>query len=61
MFRVPNLTFWCPENLMSISLLAAYYNQLPFDQAIENEWELPNAIYLDVLDNEGTIRTGMHR
>lgn len=58
MFRIPNMTDWCPQNLMSISLLAAYYNQLPFEQAILNNWELPNAIYLDVLDVDGTIRTG---
>jgi hypothetical protein len=59
LFKIPNLTNWCPENLQAISQLAAYYNQLPFDHAIANNWDLPNAIYLDVLDTDGTIRTGM--
>lgn len=58
LYKIPGLDYWCPETLMDISLLTNYYNQRILDIAYEQGFGFPNAIYLDALDNEGTIRTG---
>jgi len=57
-FGIPGMNSWCPPQLQDISQLANYYNQLPLEAAFLNQWDFPNAIYLDALDKDGTIRTG---
>jgi len=52
------MTKWCPEYLQEISQLHNYYKQLSFSAALKNSWDFPNAIYLDAVDVNGTIRTG---
>ena len=54
---------WCPEGLEDIGTLTSYYKQLSLEEAFLRAkngegWEMPNAIYLDALDVDGTIRTG---
>jgi len=57
-FGIPGMNNWCPPDLQDISQLTNYYNQLPLEASFVNQWDLPNAIYLDALDKDGTIRTG---
>lgn len=57
-FNIPNMT-WCPETLLDIAQLESYYNQIAMDEIlIHDDWTLPNGIYLNGLDRDGTIRTG---
>ena len=52
---------WCPPTLMDIAQLGQYYKQVSLDEAynnFDNGWYFPNAIYLDALDYDGTVRTG---
>ena len=49
---------WCPATLLHNSQINNYYNQRVLDQAIEKNWTLPNAIYLDAMTYGGAMRTG---
>ncbi|GMH90995.1 hypothetical protein TL16_g11929 [Triparma laevis f. inornata] len=60
-FDIPSLVGWCPTSLMDVAQMGAYYKQLTLEMAYNNfdqGWEFPNAIYLDSLDVDGTIRVG---
>ena len=57
-FNIPNMTEWCPPTLEDIGQLANYYKQISLEEAYTNGWGFPNAIYIDGLDWDGTIRTG---
>ena len=57
-FGIPNMTDWCPPTLQDIGQLANYYKQITLEEAYVNGWGFPNAIYIDGLDWDGTIRTG---
>jgi len=57
-FNIPNMTNWCPPHLLDISQLTNYYNQIAFESVWVNQWDYPNAIYIDAVDLDGTIRTG---
>jgi len=68
-FDVPGST-WCPQRLQECSQWANYYHQIAFEYAIQQQmkdysagrsllgWRFPNAIYIDAVDVNGTIRTG---
>ena len=58
--NIPNLTDWCPLTLLEAELLRNYYTQRALDKTADAEsgLALPGAIYIDVLDINGTIRTG---
>lgn len=58
MFNIPGLTDWCPTTLEDMSQLANYYNQIALAQALKRQDYFPNAIYIDAVDHDGTIRTG---
>eukprot|EP00299_Pterocystis_sp_00344_P008054 c2896_g1_i1.p1 GENE.c2896_g1_i1~~c2896_g1_i1.p1 ORF type:complete len:276 (-),score=54.65 c2896_g1_i1:97-924(-) len=58
LFNLPNMTRWCPPTLLDVSQLTNYYKQLTIDAAFENGWDFPNAIYIDAIDVDGTIRIG---
>ena len=62
-FQTPEPTHWCPETLLDIAQLSSYYVQTLLEYAhsereSSNQIAFPNAIYLDALDWDGTIRTG---
>lgn len=63
-FGIPNLTNWCPMTLTQEGQLRNYYRQRNLDEAYdriirdEDGWALPNAFYVDVFDEDGTIRVG---
>lgn len=57
--------FWCPETLLDLSNLENYYRQIYIENAIQQvklnptgTWGFPNAIYINAVDVDGTIRTG---
>jgi hypothetical protein len=56
-FNLPNVTRWCPGHLQSISQLTNFYGQRALETAHVKQWDFPNAIYLDAVDVNGTIRT----
>ena len=59
-FDVPSL-HWCPETLMDLAQLGAYYKQISLETCYNNfdsGCSFPNGIYLDSLDYDGTIRVG---
>ena len=57
-FGIPGLD-WCPETLLDIANLENYYKQISLEEALWTPgWGFPNAIYLNALDWDGTIRTG---
>jgi len=43
---------------MADGLLTNYYSQKSLDLVIKQQLSLPNAIYIDGFDEEGSIRTG---
>ncbi|MEO5968352.1 MAG: hypothetical protein ABIQ95_00370, partial [Bdellovibrionia bacterium] len=57
-FNIPNMSDWCPGSLLNISHLANYYSQINLDLAVNCDLDFPNAIYIDGLDQGGTILTG---
>jgi hypothetical protein len=60
-FHIPGFYDWCPMHLQDSSQLVNYYNQIPLGAVAESttlELSLPNAIYIDTVDVNGTIRTG---
>jgi hypothetical protein len=56
-FNIPGFGI-CPPTLMDISQLHNFYSQINMEKSHANGWGFPNAIYLDGLDADGTIRTG---
>jgi len=63
-FNLPGLK-WCPETLLDIAQLENYYKQISLDETIRSAREdvvngmgFPNAIYINAVDVDGTIRTG---
>jgi len=65
-FNIPGLA-WCPESLLDIAQLENYYKQITLEEAIQSALTqsststtmgFPNAIYLNGVDIDGTIRTG---
>jgi hypothetical protein len=58
LYNVPNMTEYCPMTLQANSLLKNYYHQTAFELAVKYKWGLPNAIYLDAIDYNGTFRVG---
>lgn len=58
-FAIPGMTEWCPPLLLDISQLTNYYNQRMLSLALAAGFAFPNAIYLDDVDVDGTIRTGL--
>ena len=57
-FNIPEMN-WCPETLLDIANLENYYKQISIEEVIRNNsLDFPNAIYINGVDHEGTIRTG---
>ena len=56
--NIPNMTQYCPLTLQELGLMQNYYLQIAFENAIEKEYQLPNAFYLDGVDLNGTFRVG---
>ena len=67
-FHIPSLEH-CPETLLDVSQLENYYKQLSLEQvavhtflnpsnSATTSWGFPNAIYINAVDFDGTIRTG---
>lgn len=57
-YNIPGMTQWCPETLLDVGQLTAYYKQLTIEGAYNANYTFPNAIYIDAVGPEGTIRTG---
>jgi len=55
---LPNFTTWCPETLLDLAQLENYYGQRELEWAVVGGYGLPNAIYINGVDWDGTIRTG---
>lgn len=65
-YGVPGVHAWCPLTLMDVGLFGNYYNQRMLDAAFTEAAtnpavDFPNAIYIDVVDQGGLIRTGTSR
>lgn len=57
-FNIPSM-HWCPQTLLDIGQLENYYKQITLEEALMNPgWGFPNAIYINAVAWEGTIRTG---
>jgi hypothetical protein len=61
--HIPGMTKWCPETLLDIAQLTAYYNHIAIEDAwnrmeIDGQVAFPNAFYLDAFDYDGTTRSG---
>lgn len=67
--KIPGMDHFCPNNLMDISQLSSYYNQIAIETAFKHCFDddgdtrqvlaaFPNAFYLDGLDYDGTMRVG---
>ncbi len=57
-FNIPDMN-WCPETLLDVANLENYYKQISLEGVIGNaSLDFPNAIYINGVDYEGTIRTG---
>lgn len=58
-FEIPNVTDFCPVSLITSSQLVNYYQQHAFHMVPFNRsMRFPNAIYINAVDVEGTIRVG---
>ena len=57
-FHVPGMVNWCPMHLQAMAQLENYYSQISFENAVTNHYGIPNAIYINAVDYNGTIRTG---
>ena len=70
--NIPGVTKWCPSTLLEIAQLSSYYDQMAIEETFLASFispddyysdspkaALPNAFYLDGLDTDGTIRTGV--
>jgi len=60
-FNIPGMSQWCPETLLDVGQLTAYYKQLTIDAAFVAGYEFPNAIYIDAVAPGGLIRTGTQK
>lgn len=60
-FNIPNMTGWCPETLLDVGQLTAYYRQQTLEAAFQAGHTFPNAIYIDAVGDDGVIRTGLKR
>lgn len=50
---------WCPPTLQDIASLTNYYSQRVLEEwYVKGSRKLPNSIMFDLIDHEGTIRTG---
>ena len=69
LFQTPGVTAWCPRQLQAKGQWINYYYQIVFDFVSDTMrrdyaakralgFRLPNAIYIDAVDHDGTIRTG---
>jgi hypothetical protein len=62
LFKIPNMTDWCPYSLLDNEQMRAYYLQLAMDTVVHPttsaEIGFPGAIYLDAVDLGGKIRMG---
>ncbi|KRX04826.1 PLC-like phosphodiesterase, TIM beta/alpha-barrel domain [Pseudocohnilembus persalinus] len=58
-FQIPANQF-CPEILLDLGQWTNYYKQLTLDIALQNNYSLPNAVFVDQIDHEGTMRTGIN-
>jgi hypothetical protein len=61
--NIPGVKNWCPQTLLDIAQLSSYYNQIVLESALTNMNSdkgiaFPNALYLDALDYNGTVRVG---
>lgn len=57
-FNIPGMD-WCPQTLLDIAQLENFYKQITLEEAfVTPGWRFPNAIYINAVDWEGTIRTG---
>ena len=65
-FNIPGYSH-CPETLLDIAQLENYYKQLSLEEVVQqtvgspskpSSWGFPNAIYINAVDFDGTIRTG---
>lgn len=64
-FGIPEMS-WCPGSLQEVGQLTNYYNQIALEYAFiesltDDAVRFPNAIYIDGIDSEGSIRTGTAR
>lgn len=60
-FNIPDFEGWCPPTLLDVASLENFYKQVTLDQAYTYRdfgWSFPNAIYINGVDEGGTIRTG---
>lgn len=57
-FNVPGMNEWCPMHLQAMAQLENYYSQISFENAVTNDYGIPNAVYINAVDYNGTIRTG---
>jgi hypothetical protein len=63
-FNIPQFKE-CPQTLLDIANLENYYKQLTLEESFSNmlkselNWNFPNAIYINGVDFDGTIRTGL--
>eukprot|EP00301_Raphidiophrys_heterophryoidea_P022013 c626_g1_i2.p1 GENE.c626_g1_i2~~c626_g1_i2.p1 ORF type:complete len:476 (+),score=127.43 c626_g1_i2:1-1428(+) len=58
LFKFTNVTDWCPPTLLDMCNTMNFYNQFAFAAAYNHSYRLPNAIYLDGVDEDGTVRIG---
>jgi len=57
-FNIPGMN-WCPQTLLDCAQLENYYKQITLEEVISQvDYGFPNAIYINAIDWEGTIRTG---
>lgn len=58
-FNITNMTDWCPSYLVEIGQLKNYYTQITMEKMLADPdtYQFPNAVYLDAVDVNGTIRT----
>lgn len=54
----PLETSWCPDTLHDLAQLENYYTQRTMEEALIEGHGFPNAIYINGVDYDGTIRTG---
>jgi len=63
-FNIPNMSTrpWCPSTLLDVGQLGNFYAQIAIAAAYAGNpsegWDLPNAIYIDAVDVDGTLRIG---
>eukprot|EP00996_Jenningsia_fusiforme_P001072 NODE_197_length_2801_cov_21.947311_g180_i0.p1 GENE.NODE_197_length_2801_cov_21.947311_g180_i0~~NODE_197_length_2801_cov_21.947311_g180_i0.p1 ORF type:complete len:444 (+),score=63.35 NODE_197_length_2801_cov_21.947311_g180_i0:1416-2747(+) len=56
---ISNVTDWCPQALLDLGQVVNYYTQPVLEIALLKDWEFPNALYLDAIGFNGTLRTGV--